>query len=58
MVLVQDAIGLKLGNVIEAFSTLLSGFLLGFVQGWKLTLVIASLAPLVIFLNNIALNNL
>ncbi|KAF5907181.1 Multidrug resistance protein 1, partial [Clarias magur] len=59
-ILKQDMIGLmstrqdgsihdlqkKLGTFIQSMSTFLTGFIIGFIKGWKLTLVIISISPL------------
>ncbi|GBN19924.1 Multidrug resistance protein 1B, partial [Araneus ventricosus] len=43
---VRQGIGDKLGILIQYASTFVSGFLVGFVKGWQLTLVILSVTPL------------
>ncbi|KAF5937243.1 hypothetical protein HYC85_024749 [Camellia sinensis] len=43
-VLIQDAMGEKVGKFIQLLSTFLGGFVIAFVKGWLLTLVL--LAPL------------
>ncbi|KAI9291177.1 P-loop containing nucleoside triphosphate hydrolase protein, partial [Neoconidiobolus thromboides FSU 785] len=45
--LVQDGISEKLGFMIQNFSTFLSGYIVAFTQGWKLSLVLMSVMPLV-----------
>ncbi|KYQ88935.1 ABC transporter B family protein [Tieghemostelium lacteum] len=45
--LFQEAIGEKVGNFIHHTSTFVSGFIVGFVNGWQLTLVILALTPLI-----------
>ena len=42
---IQNGIGDKVGMVIQSVSMFLSGFVIGFVYSWKLTLVILSLTP-------------
>nr|QUF59434.1 ATP-binding cassette transporter Abcb1-1 [Brachionus angularis] len=43
---IKDSFGDKFGNAIQNFSTFLGGIIIGFIKGWKLTLVILSLSPL------------
>ncbi|KAL5220324.1 hypothetical protein ABZP36_025037 [Zizania latifolia] len=48
-VLIQDAMGEKVGKFIQLVVTFLGGFVVAFVQGWLLTLVMmATIPPLVI----------
>ncbi|XP_032091717.1 ATP-binding cassette sub-family B member 5 [Thamnophis elegans] len=44
---VHKGIGDKIGLIIQEFSTFLMGIIIGFVYGWKLTLVILSVTPLI-----------
>ncbi|XP_043549869.1 bile salt export pump [Chiloscyllium plagiosum] len=44
---INDAIADQVGIFIQRFTTFISGFLLGFVSGWKLTLVIIAVSPLI-----------
>ncbi|XP_032450324.1 bile salt export pump isoform X2 [Lynx canadensis] len=44
---VNDAIADQVAIFIQRMTTSISGFLLGFYQGWKLTLVILSVSPLI-----------
>lgn len=44
---INDAIGDQVGIFIQRFTTFVCGFLMGFVRGWKLTLVIISVSPLI-----------
>ncbi|KAM4697413.1 bile salt export pump-like [Rhinophrynus dorsalis] len=44
---INDAIADQVGIFIQRFTTFVSGFLLGFVNGWKLTLVIIAVSPLI-----------
>ncbi|KAM4025126.1 bile salt export pump-like [Anomaloglossus baeobatrachus] len=44
---INDAIADQVGIFIQRFTTFLAGFLLGFVNGWKLTLVIIAVSPLI-----------
>ncbi|KAH3689239.1 hypothetical protein DPMN_191104 [Dreissena polymorpha] len=43
---IQDGIGDKLGQFMQWFCAFLAGVIVGFVHGWKLTLVILSISPL------------
>ena len=43
---IKDGIGDKFGSFIQYFATFLIGVLLGFIRGWKLTLVILAISPL------------
>uniref|UniRef100_A0AAQ4S5N2 ATP-binding cassette sub-family B member 5 n=1 Tax=Gasterosteus aculeatus aculeatus TaxID=481459 RepID=A0AAQ4S5N2_GASAC len=42
---IQEGIGDKAGKLIQAFSTFITAFTIGFVKGWKLTLVILAVSP-------------
>ncbi|XP_029138945.1 ATP-binding cassette sub-family B member 5 [Protobothrops mucrosquamatus] len=44
---IHKGIGDKIGIIIQDFSTFLTGVIIGFSYGWKLTLVILSVTPLV-----------
>eukprot|EP01133_Synstelium_polycarpum_P018363 gene18363-21975_t len=44
--LFQAAIGEKVGNFLHFLSTFVSGFVIGLVNGWQLTLVILAITPL------------
>ncbi|XP_027025790.2 bile salt export pump [Tachysurus fulvidraco] len=44
---INDAIADQVGVFIQRFTTFACGFLMGFVKGWKLTLVIISVSPLI-----------
>lgn len=44
---ISDAMGEKLTFVVQKLSTVIAGFAIGFVYGWKLTLVIMSVSPLI-----------
>ncbi|XP_048138822.1 ABC transporter B family member 4-like isoform X1 [Rhodamnia argentea] len=47
-VLIQDAMGEKVGKVIQLVSTFIGGFIIAFTKGWLLTLVmLSSIPPLV-----------
>ncbi|KAF8401217.1 hypothetical protein HHK36_012146 [Tetracentron sinense] len=48
-VLIQDAMGEKVGKFIQLVSTFFGGFVIAFIKGWLLTLVmLSSIPPLVI----------
>uniref|UniRef100_A0A667YLB0 ATP-binding cassette, sub-family B (MDR/TAP), member 4 n=1 Tax=Myripristis murdjan TaxID=586833 RepID=A0A667YLB0_9TELE len=42
---IQEGIGDKVGMLIQSFTTFLSSFVIGFIKGWKLTLVILAVSP-------------
>lgn len=42
---IQEGIGDKVGMLIQSFTTFFSSFIIGFVKGWKLTLVILAVSP-------------
>ncbi|XP_028662184.2 bile salt export pump-like [Erpetoichthys calabaricus] len=44
---INDAIADQVGIFIQRFTTFICGFMMGFVQGWKLTLVIIAVSPLI-----------
>lgn len=44
---INDAIADQVGIFVQRFTTFIAGFLLGFVNGWKLTLVIIAVSPLI-----------
>ncbi|XP_060541674.1 ATP-binding cassette sub-family B member 5 isoform X2 [Pantherophis guttatus] len=44
---IHKGIGDKIGIIVQDFSTFLTGIIIGFAYGWKLTLVILSVTPLV-----------
>ncbi|KAF7144597.1 hypothetical protein RHSIM_Rhsim04G0106200 [Rhododendron simsii] len=47
-VLIQDALGEKVGKFIQLVSTFLGGFVIAFIKGWLLTLVLLSSIPLLV----------
>ncbi|GAB4830641.1 ABC transporter B member 21 [Ancistrocladus abbreviatus] len=47
-VLIQDAMGEKVGKFIQLMSTFLGGFVIAFNKGWMLTLVMLSCIPLLV----------
>ncbi|XP_054477289.1 ATP-binding cassette, sub-family B (MDR/TAP), member 4 [Anoplopoma fimbria] len=42
---IQEGIGEKTGKLIQATSTFITAFIIGFAKGWKLTLVILAVSP-------------
>ncbi|XP_075067977.1 ATP-dependent translocase ABCB1 isoform X2 [Mixophyes fleayi] len=42
---INEGIGDKIAMLIQSLTTFLTGFILGFTKGWKLTLVILSISP-------------
>ncbi|XP_075965014.1 ATP-dependent translocase ABCB1 [Anarhichas minor] len=42
---IQEGIGDKAGMLLQAFSTFITSFIIGFAKGWKLTLVILAVSP-------------
>ncbi|KAK8711430.1 hypothetical protein V6N13_146712 [Hibiscus sabdariffa] len=47
-VLIQDAMGEKVGKFSQLISTFFGGFVIAFVKGWLLTLVMSSAIPLLV----------
>ncbi|XP_059435947.1 ABC transporter B family member 21-like [Corylus avellana] len=47
-VLIQDAMGEKVGKFVQLVSTFLGGFIIAFIKGWLLTLVMLSSIPLLV----------
>ncbi|XP_022937696.1 ABC transporter B family member 21-like isoform X1 [Cucurbita moschata] len=47
-VLIQDAMGEKVGKCIQLISTFFGGFIIAFIKGWLLTLVMLSTLPLLV----------
>nr|XP_028606429.1 ATP-binding cassette sub-family B member 5 isoform X2 [Podarcis muralis] len=45
---IHEGIGDKLSIIMQNLSTFLTGIIIGFVHGWKLTLVILSVSPLLV----------
>ncbi|XP_043821901.1 ATP-dependent translocase ABCB1 isoform X2 [Dromiciops gliroides] len=42
---INDGIGDKIGMLFQALATFFTGFIVGFTRGWKLTLVILAISP-------------
>ncbi|XP_056142526.1 ATP-binding cassette, sub-family B (MDR/TAP), member 4 [Lampris incognitus] len=42
---IQEGIGDKMGMLIQSFTTFFTSFIIGFIRGWKLTLVILAVSP-------------
>lgn len=47
-VLIQDAMGEKVGKFVQLISTFIGGFVISFTKGWLLTLVMLSVIPLLV----------
>ncbi|OIW13445.1 hypothetical protein TanjilG_05335 [Lupinus angustifolius] len=47
-VLIQEAMGEKVGKFMQLISTFIGGFVIAFVKGWLLTVVMLSIIPLLI----------
>ncbi|VVB03571.1 unnamed protein product [Arabis nemorensis] len=47
-VLIQDAMGEKVGKAIQLVATFVGGFVIAFIRGWLLTLVMLSSIPLLV----------
>ncbi|CAH1803157.1 unnamed protein product [Owenia fusiformis] len=45
---IHDGIGDKFATFVQWMSTFFAGYILGFILGWKLTLVILALSPLIV----------
>ncbi|RXI09837.1 hypothetical protein DVH24_023283 [Malus domestica] len=48
-VLIQEAMGEKVGSFIQLITTFIGSFIIAFVKGWLLTLVMLSSIPLLVF---------
>ncbi|XP_069504489.1 ATP-dependent translocase ABCB1 isoform X2 [Ambystoma mexicanum] len=42
---INEGIGDKIAMLFQSFATFLTGFIIGFIKGWKLTLVILAISP-------------
>ncbi|XP_028202102.1 ABC transporter B family member 9-like isoform X1 [Glycine soja] len=49
-ILIQDAMGEKVGKFIQLASTFIGGFVIGFVRGWRLALVLLACIPCVVLI--------
>ncbi|XP_031402386.1 ABC transporter B family member 4-like isoform X2 [Punica granatum] len=47
-ILIQDAMGEKVGKFIQLIATFTGGFIIAFLKGWRLTLVMLSSIPLLV----------
>ncbi|KAK4273324.1 hypothetical protein QN277_021750 [Acacia crassicarpa] len=47
-VLIQDAMGEKVGKFLQLVSTFIGGFVIAFIKGWLLSLVMLSIIPLLV----------
>ncbi|KAH7432151.1 hypothetical protein KP509_07G010800 [Ceratopteris richardii] len=45
---IKQATGEKIGNLLQIFGTLLSGYIIAFIEGWKLTFVASIAIPLIV----------
>ena len=45
---IQSGIGDKIGTTLQAATTLVGGFIVAFVVGWKLALVMLAVCPLIV----------
>lgn len=52
-VLIQEAIGEKVGKFQQLVSTFLGGFVVAFIRGWKLTLVVLAVLPALVLATTI-----
>ena len=43
---IKDGLSDKFGNALQYTSTFFAGIIIGFIKGWKLTLVVLSISPL------------
>ncbi|PIA37890.1 hypothetical protein AQUCO_02900023v1, partial [Aquilegia coerulea] len=48
IVLIQDAMGEKVGKYIQLISSFIGGFVVAFIRGWLLVLVMVSIVPLIV----------
>ncbi|CAL9225482.1 unnamed protein product [Arabidopsis halleri] len=47
-ILIQEAMGEKVGKFIQLISTFIGGFVVAFIRGWELTLVLMACIPLIV----------
>ncbi|KAH7682334.1 Xenobiotic-transporting ATPase protein [Dioscorea alata] len=47
-ILIQEAIGEKVGKFVQLVATFFGGFIIAFVRGWRLSLVLLSSVPLIV----------
>ncbi|XP_059439255.1 ABC transporter B family member 21-like [Corylus avellana] len=47
-VLIQDAVGEKVGKFLQLISTFIAGFIIAFIKGWLLTIVLCCAIPLLV----------
>ncbi len=45
---IENGIGDKLGTLIQWTATFVAGYTVGFISGWKLTLIMLSIMPIAI----------
>ncbi|CAH9114265.1 unnamed protein product [Cuscuta epithymum] len=52
-ILIQEAIGEKVGNFIQFMSTFIGGFTIAFIKGWLLALILASCIPILVIVGGL-----
>ncbi|XP_062096709.1 ABC transporter B family member 9 [Humulus lupulus] len=52
-ILIQEAMGEKVGKFIQLTSTFFGGFVIGFIKGWLLTLVLLACIPVIVLAGGI-----
>ncbi|EFJ10214.1 hypothetical protein SELMODRAFT_184079 [Selaginella moellendorffii] len=55
-ILIQDAMGEKVSKLIQFTTAFFAGFVIAFIKGWKLTLVMMSVMPLLVFAGGMMAN--
>ncbi|CAA0808893.1 ABC transporter B family member 11 [Striga hermonthica] len=53
-ILIQDAIGEKVGKLIQVVTVFVGGFVIGFTKGWRLTLVMLPIIPFTVMSSGMA----
>ncbi|ESQ55972.1 hypothetical protein EUTSA_v10024241mg [Eutrema salsugineum] len=53
-ILIQDAMGEKVGKFIQLIATFFGGFVVAFIRGWELTLILMVCIPLIVAVGAIA----
>ncbi|CAD5117759.1 DgyrCDS6505 [Dimorphilus gyrociliatus] len=44
---ISDAVGHKLGSLLQAFSQITTGLVIGFTQSWRLSLIVLAMSPII-----------
>lgn len=57
-ILIQDAMGDKLGAAVTSFATFVTGFVLAFVYGWRLALVMFACMPILLIVGVFIMMNI